>query len=490
MSCNTAKNSSVKGITWKQLFDSPHTLQFPFSLTVKNETKPIMCEEIIRILPGKRLVFFGTWAGKEVAIKLFLQPGKAVSHYQRETDHLKQLTESNVSTTKICFSGTTVKYNIPILITEKIQDAYDLETLWRTYSESETINQLMHAVILELATQHVIGIMQKDLHLGNLLVKNNKIYTLDASQIDFFYKPLSLKLSLQHLALFFAQLGAGTKMLRQKLFQLYCESRGWQIKRAYILRLEKLTHKYLKQRLFNYRKKVLRNNSEIKIINQLTQKIYFNRAFESTEMLKLFNHPEIAFQNNPNILKNGRSSTVVEWSIDGKQYVIKRYNMKHFFHWLRRCLRPTRGQKSWAYAHVLQLAGIATARPIACIEKRFLGVYGWSYFIMEYITGENLATYFTNPAHNTSEINTLVKNIVHLLKQLKEIQITHGDLKATNFIIDHNNNPVLIDLDGITQHKTRQETNYFSSKEIQRFQKNWENLPEVQALFEKAFLQK
>jgi len=476
------KRNKRQEFTWKQLSRAPQTLKLPFNLILQDETEPAVCEEIVRNLPGKRLVIFGKWSGKDVVIKLFLEPGRANLHFNRETNGLKILTESGIPTAKICLTGLSKKYKIPTLITERIKGARDLESLWRNRSHPETTGRLMHAVIIELATQHVMGIRQQDLHLGNMLVKNHKIYTLDAGSVDFLYQPLNLKLSLHHLALFFSQLGAGTQVLRHKLFALYCKSRGWQIKQNTLLQLERLTKKYLKQRLLNYQNKVLRNSSQFKKIKNLTTTIYLDKKFESEKFNLLLKNPELAFKNKNNLLKNGNSSTVAKYSIGDKQFVVKRYNVKNTIHWLRRCLRITRAQKSWQCAHILSLAGIATAPPVACIEKRFCGLRGKSYFVMEYIPGENLAEYFSTPIEKLPHPRKLAERIMLLIKQLTELKLSHGDLKATNFIVN-GDYPILIDLDGMTQHFSVSETKRALQKELIRFQKNWDNLPAVQKLF-------
>src|SRR5205085_2272884 len=118
---------------------------------------------------------------------------------------------------------------------------------------------ILHAMTIELATQHVIGVLQNDLHLKNYLVSGRKIYTLDSASMEFDDKPLNKKVSLTNLALFFAQLGVGTDELRQKLFHVYTKSRGWIIKEADVDHLMQSLKNWNQLRKQRYEKKIFRN---------------------------------------------------------------------------------------------------------------------------------------------------------------------------------------------------------------------------------------
>ncbi|MDX1902309.1 MAG: lipopolysaccharide kinase InaA family protein [Gammaproteobacteria bacterium] len=471
-------------LTWKQLFNQPQTISLPFQLELRDETEPVICQQIVRILPGKRLVLFGIWKGVDVVVKLFMEPGRARFHAEREAKSIKRLTEAGIATPELCYEGSTVKFSMPVLITKRITAARDLESLWLYRTHPETTGRLMHAVIIELATQHVMGIVQRDCHLGNMLIKNHRIYTLDTGSIDFYDHPLPIKSSLDHLALFFSQLGTGTKALHEQLFALYCKARGWQLKPAHLKLLEKSTRRYLRKRIEDYREKVVRNSTHFCKMRTFGTRIYFDRSFQTPSMMVMLKNPKYVFQQEHKMLKEGRSSTVIQSILDHRAFVIKRYNNKSIFHWLRRCFKKSPALKSWQYAHTLRLAGIATPRPVACVEKHFFGIPVRSYFIMEYVSGMHLDDYISHEKIASPEAQTVAVRVMHLLQQLKELRMSHGDLKSTNFII-HNDRPVLIDLDGMTQHHTAREMKQAYEKEIQRFLQNWDHALPIKTFFSK-----
>jgi hypothetical protein len=58
--------------------------------------------------------------------------------------------------------------------------------------------------------------------------------------------------------------------------------------------------------------------------------------------------------------------------VAGRTLVIKRYNIKGFAHWLKRFWRPSRAWHSWREGNRLAFLGIATPKPLAVLEKRFV----------------------------------------------------------------------------------------------------------------------
>ena len=468
----------LQHITWHQLYRKPNTLRLPFHLTLADGQGSIFCETLLRLLPRKRLVFKGRWQGQPVVVKLFIEPGRAATHFARELAGIQTLIESGTPTPRLLHHGHTQRYRIPMLVTEYLTKATNLATLWEAADDKNTLTPLMESVTLELATQHVQGILQHDLHFGNLLIRHPSIYSLDGDSIEFFPTPLPHKQSLAHLALFFSQLGAGTRPLQEHLLQIYADARGWRLKPFELRTLKRLTRDTSRLRLARYKKKVLRRGTQTRMIRQLGTRIWYHAEHESPALLQFFRDPDAIFQRKETvILKNGRSATLARIAIGDKVYVIKRYNIKGIGHWLRRCLRPTRARHCWQKAHCLTLAGVATAAPVACIEKHVLGLRGRSYYLMDCVSGQNLLDALSQGVANDPAVTTLARRVSHLLNQLKELGLSHGDLKATNFLVTEDNKPVLIDLDGMKRHAAPQ-------KEWPRFLDNWKTRPDIEKMFQ------
>ncbi|HLB57431.1 MAG TPA: lipopolysaccharide kinase InaA family protein, partial [Gammaproteobacteria bacterium] len=358
-----------------------------------------------------------------------------------------------------------------------------LDDVWRDKLDLSEALPLLRGVILELATQHVLGILQRDLHLKNFLVTQRKIYTLDGASITTFGEPLDKKISLTNLGLFFAQLGVGTDDLQEDFFKYYAKLRGWPIKNSDLTTLRSIVIQSNQKRQQRFQKKVLRNCTAFSKTKTSKQWMMQDRGYLSSEFTQFLKNPDKAFSTASHLLKAGRTTSVAKIKINNHLFVVKRYNIKNSLHALRRCLRETRAVTSWRLAQQLRLFCIPTAKPVACIEYRFLGLRSKSYFIMEYIEGPHLGNYFSRYRYGDAEAEKVAERVVNLFKNLGELRMTHGDLKMTNILVA-NNHPVLIDLDGMIAHRSAASFRRAFKKEINRFMKNWEDQPDVYALFD------
>jgi tRNA A-37 threonylcarbamoyl transferase component Bud32 len=391
-----------------------------------------------------------------------------------------------IPTPDVLYQGTDSSHKIQTLIFKRINNSKTLDEVWNTQSHPDDIWEALSNVIVELATQHVFGIVQQDLHLKNFLLTDKIIYTLDGAQIKLFEPILPKKESLENLAIFLSQLGAGQKELQLELYEHYASARGWTIKQEDVaFLLFEIKHNN-EMRWFRYEKKIFRNCTTYKRVKTFTKVGMYDRAYDGPEFQQFLQNPDSVFANaDVTMLKNGRSSTVIKTVIDGRHLVIKRYNLKDTLHRLRRTLRPTRASACWRLANKLSLFGIATAKPIAYLENNILGMHGVSYYVTEDVPGNNLFDYLHQ--HNAMQDKTargVVFGTVKMLKNLAQIEVTHGDLKATNILIGLNDKPVLIDLDGAREHLSLSGLRRAWKSELNRFLRNFDGSPQIRELFE------
>lgn len=488
---DSKKNNLIPALTLKALYRkeaTPHALD---AWVLKESDSPLYCDEVIRLIPGKRMVAFGRFNDKKVVIKFFYDGNSAKKDAKRDADGILALIESNVPTPALLYQGNEDKKRIYIIIYERITDADNLLHIWQHKKSIEECLDLLRALIVEIATQHVLGILQKDVHLKNYLVTDKCIYTLDGGQIDRFDRPLDEDRSIEYLCLLLAQFGVGMTTVQENLFKYYAKLRGWMLKPSHLKKFKKLLSQKKQERSDNFKKKIFRNSSQFKHIEKVTKNIVYDRQYESSEFLNIVLRPEKIFTDpNTIFLKKGRSSTVIKFNVDGKVFVLKRYNIKNGWHRLRRLGRETRATKSWRMSQHLFSEGVKTAKPVALMENKFLGFRGTSYFMMEYVPGNHIGEYFRHMKDSNSEnYHRMAKRISMLIENLAELKITHGDLKMTNIIVS-DDEPHLIDLDGIKEHTSDKVLHEALKKEIKRFMRNWENLPELQHLFQQFFYEK
>jgi tRNA A-37 threonylcarbamoyl transferase component Bud32 len=481
MQANTT--SLIQEIAWNNLKHANRATLEPFQLVLNDSKEVLYCNEIVRVIPGKRLVAFGTWNNKPIVAKLFYQPGQAARHAKREWEGIDALLISGVLTPELYFEGKSKDNRVQVLIFEKIL-GQNLDYVWQHKTDLESITPLMQALTIELATHHVLGILQHDLHFKNFITRGKKIYTIDGGDLELFQTPLSKKASLENLALYFSQMGIATENFQETLFQAYVKSRGWLVKKQDLVFLKASLQKATNKRLESYSKKIMRNCTAFARQDTIGRTTIYDRNYESAEFFAALKNLDVMMTlPATTLLKSGRSATVVKVNIDGRPLVIKRYNVKGTFHWLRRALRETRATKGWRLGQRLQLLGVPTAKPVAMVEKRFFGLRGKSYLIMEYIEGEHSGEYFAGSIRDTDAAAHSASKVVSLLESLAKLRITHGDLKMTNILFEKET-PVLIDLDGMNEHRTAMRFKFLFHKEIKRFMKNWRDRPTIYALFE------
>ena len=103
----------------------------------------------------------------------------------------------------------------------------------------------------------------------------------------------------------------------------------------------------------------------------------------------------------------------------------------------------------------------------------------FKYFITEYIEGPDALDLLGSMNRPNGELEALAS----LLSNLSESQISHGDMKATNFLMAEEG-PVIIDLDAMREHKSKESFERAFDRDLDRFMENWEGSPELESRFE------
>jgi tRNA A-37 threonylcarbamoyl transferase component Bud32 len=195
--------------------------------------------------------------------------------------------------------------------------------------------------------------------------------------------------------------------------------------------------------------------------------------------------PDAPFENlRADWLKRGNSASVVRVDIDGRPRVIKRYNLKSFGHLLRRCWRPSRAWHSWRNAQRLMLWGLPTPRPVALLENRFGCLRARAWYLSEYVPGEPLGAALA--AADPGRRQVLLDRLCGLLRDLKRLNLSHGDLKATNLLVDQENNLMLLDLDALRRHRRRAAFERAFARDLARLRANWADQPVLLAELDQA----
>lgn len=318
--------------------------------------------------------------------------------------------------------------------------------------------ELIKAIALLTRTMHLSGINHRDYYLCHLWwhFKEKQLYLMDLHRAQIRKK-------------------VPPRWLIKDIAGLYFSSMDVSLTSRDFLRFLKIYFKKSIKAIFKQEKDFL------SAVEKRANKLYIKTFFKD---------PEYYFNQKTSVsLKNGDTSTVILVEARNKKIVIKRYNILNLFHWLRRGFRKSRAKKSWRGAHLLMAAGISTNKPIGFFEKaHFFGLlHSTTYFISEYVQGITLDKYFNEPI-SVDKKELVLDKIISMFKKMKENNLVHGDMKATNFLIN-NEVPYLIDVDAVRKFTRKKAFNRKFKKDMNRFLRNWSDSEETKAKIVKKLTQ-
>ncbi len=459
-------------IALQDLQNVRYTIHLPIQFTLNNEV--LECEQLLRVVPAKRLVFLGHYQQQKVIIKLFVHCTKAKKHWQREMLGAKLLNEHQILTPEIMLQGVSEK-GFYYLIFPYIE-GQNLAQFWQKSSTQQRMDQLKNLMSV-LAQHHRAGLAHQDLHYANFyLGDDQQIVTLDGEEVTS-YSSLNQDQRLNNLALFLAQTFDITATNADALLKEYCHISSVVFKKKKEDSFWSLIKQNQQQRIHHYLKKVLRDCTEVVYKKQKNSYSLCRREYHNTAIQDLLKQPEHYFQNDDSaFLKQGNTCTVKSVLVDNKRYVIKRYNPKGKRYELTHKGRHSRARKSWLNAHLLRFMGILTPEPIALIEQYEKLGQRCSYFICQYQAGVSSWDFFCESSKDKVFIEqqqSIADKLLSVLTHLGDYKITHGDLKGSNFLIDQDK-VYLLDLDGMKQHRYQWTFNKSWQRDQQRFLKNWD----------------
>jgi tRNA A-37 threonylcarbamoyl transferase component Bud32 len=325
---------------------------------------------------------------------------------------------------------------------------------------------------------HRKGLWQEDLHLDNLLRQGNRLYLIDGAGIcsETPGQPLSRQKVLENLGVFFAQLPTSLEPFTEELLVYYLLSNG-----EHALPMEALQKQIDKVRSWRLKDFLNKVGRECTLFS--VQRGAFGlraiRREEEAAMLPVLAQAD-ALLDQGHLYKTGGAASVGKVEVGGRALVIKRYNIKGFAHWLKRFWRPSRAWHSWREGNRLAFLGIATPKPLALLEKRYLWLRGRAYLVTEYLPGPDIIERFAPYVERGNAPEAELAALDHLFAELIRLRISHGDFKGHNLFWQQDR-WALIDLDSMCQHGSLGSFAPAYARDRARFMRNW---PENSALYQ------
>ncbi|QQX59448.1 lipopolysaccharide kinase InaA family protein [Pseudomonas chlororaphis] len=454
----------------------------PLSLELADAAGPATLQllSLLRVLPGQRYVGAGVWRGRPVLAKL-LVGAKAARHFQRELQGVRLLEEQGMTTPLLLADGLKEGEGGWLLF-EFLEGSESLGDAWKQVESLSALADEQQAVLAEalaaIAELHSKGLWQEDLHLDNLLRHQGKLYLIDGAGIcvEQAGKPLSRQKVLENLGVFFAQLPKSLEPFTEELLVHYLLNNA-----EHALPLEALQKQVDKVRSWRLKDFLNKIGRECTLFSVLRGPFALRaiRREEEAAMLPVLEQAD-ALLDRGHLYKTGGAASVGRVEVAGRTLVVKRYNIKGFAHWLKRFWRPSRAWHSWQEGNRLAFLGIATPKPLALLEKRFLWLRSRAYLVTEYLAGpdiiERFAPYIDSGAAPEAELQALDRLFAELIRE----RISHGDFKGHNLFWQEDR-WALIDLDSMCQHHSLGSFAPAYARDRARFMRNW---PQSSALYQ------
>lgn len=428
--------------------------------------------DIVRRLPQRRVVMRCQWDGQQVFVKAFL--GKSAERYAlRDMQGVERFQQAGILTPAFYQHEKSLRYQASILVFEAVQQASNV-TQFFSKADSAQRAAMLRQLSVTLGRQHRAGLLQNDMHPNNFLVRSlpnaMQIYSLDGDGVRYI-NPLGDQQALQNLATLLSKFDVLQVLEVLPLcLQDYATERKWPVfSQGQVDDFIRLMRRMRLKMLADYAdNKVFRRCSDVSVEKKwpFVMRLSNRQTWHSERLLQAL---PVAF-DQANYLKQGNTCTVVRYAFADQSVVIKRYNLKNFWHALNRGLRRSRAAISWGNAHRLSILGIATGQAMALIEKRVLGWQMQAYFIAAYVDGISLRDLSTK--FNPEQVSQAAQALADLFYRMHLIGLSHGDCKADNFKFAQQH-WYLLDLDSMQQHLSEKRALQAHIRDLKRLFANW-----------------
>lgn len=207
----------------------------------------------------------------------------------------------------------------------------------------------------------------------------------------------------------------------------------------------------------------------------------FCQVAETETVLKADHNALSDLLSNPaSLLKHDRTTTVGKLELSQQSLVLKRYNARSQGHKLKRALRKSRARRCWSMSYAFARAGLNVAPPVLMYEHRFGPVRLDSYFVSQFLQGDELLSALPNMGDR--ERVAVVSAIEAAFSKMRTAKLTHGDMKASN-LMWVSGALYFVDLDAAQQHRNVVSWRAKHAKDKKRFLKNWLTQPELLEIF-------
>jgi tRNA A-37 threonylcarbamoyl transferase component Bud32 len=176
------------------------------------------------------------------------------------------------------------------------------------------------------------------------------------------------------------------------------------------------------------------------------------------------------------VLKDDAASTVV--ALAEHACVLKRFRFPDAWRALRRAPRTSRALLAFRAALRLEALGFGVAAPLGVVDARTCGLGTASWLLTIGLPGRDAGALLADPTLDDAARARLVEALVEVVRRLQRCRVVHGDLKASNFLVDERS-VRLLDLHAVG--RVRRADHVGLRRDRRRFLRNFEAWPVLRA---------
>jgi len=428
----------------------------PYTISIRSDACPsevqeVRCRRILRALPRRRETFEALWRDREVILKVFGHPWKARLHGRRESRGFQRLAQLGLAAPAVLCYGRTEDGRWAV-VTEKVKDAASLLELLVAQGGPERPTSLLRLASGELARLHDCGVIQRDFHPGNFLIKGQRLIVLDPGQIRFLSRPVGRAASIGQLACLARFLAPDDRPeALDVLCTTYAKARQWQWGKADQSRFRRSFKRERRREIrWTGKRPLYKGRSNVRIKTRDGLAVAGKILSESGEFADLAASIE-GRMNAGRVLRQDAFRCVARFDWAGHEIVATRFDEVGLLSTLGAIFRGSCARRRWVAARRLLLLRIPVAMPLGLIEKRRGPFRRRSYLLMRSVHGQPLGDWLCDESVSTTSKRRLVRQIFAVFERLAGHDITWGRLETKDIVVT-DGGPVFTGFRGVVIH--------------------------------------
>ena len=323
------------------------------------------------------------------------------------------------------------------LVTEFVEPAVTLEDFAKA-EPAGMKRRIIREIALLVRAMHDAGLYQRDLHLGNLLLRqrgsNREYFLLDLQRIDI--DPLhGLAKRWRDLA----ALAGGCEYVCRSDRRRFLKSYLSVAPRLYAdeawlgSAIERHAQRHRSRVWQSRQRRCLAGNREFAEVAIGSLRGFVRRSEWCEALKNLLADPPRIFEHAI-IVKDSLTTTVGSVVLPDREVFVKRYNLQGPVYAFKNIFRSSRARRGWKAGNSCVMRGIGVALPLAYFERRRFRILRESYLLTAGLTRNELSQVAARRCGDLRAKRGLIGQLARHLRGMHDRGVAHRDLKAENII--------------------------------------------------------